>query len=160
MSSADKQNEGSGFKFPGNGRCVRAGIPESDTGESGEESEPTYRHYDKFETYVCLTQDEDDEHDDNPGVVHNVGQNLQAIGKVPLPLSVISKLVQNGANKKRESPPASVSRDLGLGVGAAGLRGVSSDSDSCTESEMTREKGQVTDDTTTTSTSESEETQM
>jgi len=47
-----------------------------------------------------------------------------------------------------------------LGVGAAGLRGVSSDSDSCTESEMTREKGQVTDDTTTTSTSESEETQM
>lgn len=160
MSNGNKQGETSGSKTSGNGSCLRAGIPESDTGESGEESEPTYRHYDNFETDVCLTQDEDDDTENK--VVLNVGSNFQAIGKGPIPAQAIQKHTSiNGS--KRESPPAlgSAPRDTGLGVAGGVNMGVSSDSDSCTESEMTRGQGQVTDDTTTTtSTSESEETQM
>lgn len=149
--------ESAGSKTSGNGSCLRAGIPESDTGESGEESEPTYRHYDNFETDVCLTQDEDDDTENK--VVLNVGQNLQAIGKTPIPVNVVSKLTQPSSSS-RQSPPgrSSVPRDPVAVNG--GPRGVSSDSDSCAESEATRCQGQVTDDTTTTSTSESEETQM
>lgn len=145
--SYDNTADGSS-KSPENGSCPRAGIPESDTGESGEESEPTYRHYDNFETDVCLTQDEDDDPTDrSSGVVKDLGQNLQPVGNgLTKPSSVDSRdMIPNGNN---------------LGVVNGINRGLSSDSDSCTESELTQGQGQVTDDTTTTSTSESEETQM
>ncbi|XP_053399314.1 proton channel OtopLc-like [Mercenaria mercenaria] len=141
--SSDKQTDGS--KSSGNGSCLRAGIPESDTGESGEESEPTYRHYDNFETDVCLTQDEDDDPTDlSAGVVRDLGQNLQPVG------NGISKINSSGIDKRDL-----IHKDLN-GIN----RGMSSDSDSCTESELTQGQGQATDDTTTTSTSESEETQI
>lgn len=145
--SSDKQGDGSGggSKLSGNGICLRAGIPESDTAESGEESEPTYRHYDNFETDVCLTQDEDDDPTDlGAGVVRDLGKNLQPVG------NLVSKT--NGVSLDNR---CLITNDLDVVN-----RGMSSDSDSCTESELTQGQGQVTDDTTTTSTSESEETQM
>ena len=143
--SSDKQSD-SNSKPSGNGSCLRAGIPESDTGESGEESEPTYRHYDNFETDVCLTQDEDDDPTGfNAGIVSNLDQNLQPVG---------NKILKNN-NPSVKDARELIQKDLNVIN-----RGLSSDSDSCTESEMTQGQGQVTDDTTTTSTSESEETQM
>ena len=116
-----------------NGSCIPMGVPESDTGDSGEESEPTYRHYDHFETDVCLTQDEDE----------------------PLPSNV--PIIQAQTPRKAPSQDT-ITRDHFNGMNAG--RSLSSDSDSCTESEMFPERsGRNTDDTTT-STSESEETQM
>ncbi|KAL4231018.1 hypothetical protein ACF0H5_011390 [Mactra antiquata] len=132
------------------GGCLRAGIPESDTADSGEESEPTYRHYDNFETDVCLTQDEDDDPNDlGSGVIKVLGQNLEP--------------VVNGSPKINKVPELKdlIPTENNVGIVNAINRGLSSDSDSCTESEMTQGQGQATDDTTTTtSTSESEETQI
>ena len=116
-----------------NGSCIPMGVPESDTGDSGEESEPTYRHYDHFETDVCLTQDEDE----------------------PLPSNV--PIIQTTTPRKVSSQDP-VPR--GPFPGTTASRGVSSDSDSCTESEMFPERTGRNTDGTTTSTSESEETQM
>lgn len=145
--SSDKQTDGSS-KLSGNGSCLRAGIPESDTGESGEESEPTYRHYDNFETDVCLTQDEDEDPAElSLAVVKDLGKNLQPVGNLKL---------------AKINPTGMDGRDL-LQKDINGInRGLSSDSDSCTEteSEVTQGQGQAKDDTTTTSTSESEETQI
>ncbi|WAQ99442.1 OTOP-like protein [Mya arenaria] len=142
--------------------CLRPGIPESDTGESGEESEPTYRHYDNFETDVCLTQDEDDDADDssNPAsnVVVDVGKNLSAVGTGAPSVGIVKKLLGSASviAPNRTSPPTAPKVDVGVNNVN---RVVSSDSDSCTESEQTLPQGQTTDDTTT-STSESEETQI
>ena len=116
-----------------NGSCIPTGVPESD--ESGEESEPTYRHYDHFETDVCLTQDEDE----------------------PLPSNV--PIIQT------PTPRRSQGQDLANGDPFSSVNGnrvTSSDSDSCTETEMYADRSirRDTDGTTTTSTSESEETQM
>lgn len=153
--SLDKQGDSksAGSKLVGNGRGPRAGIPESDTGESGEESEPTYRHYDNFETDVCLTQDEDeDPADQSAGVVKDLGTKLDAYtGDKGRMLNTGGNEVHNGS--------VTLATDNALRVNPVN-RGLSSDSDSCTESEMTQGQGQVTDDTTTTSTSESEETQI
>ena len=116
-----------------NGSCIPTGVPESDTGDSGEESEPTYRHYDHFETDVCLTQDEDE----------------------PLPSNV--PIIQTPTPRRIASQDLT-GRDAFAGVNSN--RGISSDSDSCTESEMFPDRGGRNTDGTTTSTSESEETQM
>lgn len=116
-----------------NGSCIPMGVPESDTGDSGEESEPTYRHYDHFETDVCLTQDEDE----------------------PLPSNV--PIIQTPTLRRNQSQDLSA-RDPFSGTIAS--RGISSDSDSCTESEMFPDRTGRNTDGTTTSTSESEETQM
>lgn len=140
--------------------CLRPGIPESDTAESGEESEPTYRHYDNFETDVCLTQDEDED-DTSPhhNVVIDVGRNINAVGTPSATPSIgIAKRLLNSV-QQRSSPPVTP-KETGINGGAGVVKAVSSDSDSCAESELTVTQGQATDDTTTTSTSESEETQM
>ncbi|KAK3578317.1 hypothetical protein CHS0354_004226 [Potamilus streckersoni] len=111
------------------------GIQESDTGESGDESEPTYRAYDNFETD---TQDEDE-------ILHPANQGAKELlpqREIPLPVPrepvhLRDNIIGNGQN-----------------------RVISSDSDSCAESDAFLEpEGQVTDGTTT-STSESEETQI
>ena len=139
-----------GSKSFTNGSCLRPGIQESDTGDSGEESEPTYRHYDNFETDVCLTQDEDDEPlgSSSPVIkVKEIGAKIKQgnIPEQPKPDVII--------REGREPIPRD---DFTVGVNN---RNASSDTDTETE-RIPGIGGNATDDTTTTSTSESEETQM
>ena len=147
MSNKDKH--GTSDQPKTSGSCLRPGIQESDTGDSGEESEPTYRHYDNFETDVCLTQDKDD--DSEP--LGSISPVIRHAGLVNQPqqgaVTVTCKAPDNKLGLTRDQGGLThVPRDNFLGVVNNLNRGLSSDSD--TESELRPgDLDQTTDDTTT-----------